>query len=149
MLEKLKLNRAEANDSLEFRSAQIIPIIKGFSIRLHHKCTKESVHLCAHTCCLHTCKETCVRAHEWKRKNTFVCLRGANCRHAVMCPTYKAGCWEIDKAKLPPTHSLPSFTHATHMCTDSVNRPVRAVEPWQSFIHRRDYWTVITAAFAF
>lgn len=97
--------------------------------------------LCIHANGLDARSKACMCPHTgtWEIK-IYLCLYAANCRHAAMCPTHKAGCWESDKAKLPP------LLHAhTHMCVDSVNRPVREAEPWQSLIHHQDYCTVIYA----
>lgn len=97
--------------------------------------------LCIHANGLDASSKACMCPHTGTREiKIYLCLYAANCRHAAMCPTHKAGCWESDKAKLPPV------LHAhTHMCVDSVNRPVREAEPWQSLIHHQDYCTVIYA----
>lgn len=105
----------------------------------YYQCTQEFVCFCVPTqmACMPVTKHACVHTQEIK---IYLCLRAANCRHAAMCPTHEAGCWESDKAKLPPV----LHAHA-HMCTDSVNRPVRDVEPWQSLSHHQDYCIVIYA----
>lgn len=111
---------------------------------------------CSYINCIHLWRGKHVGTH-MQKGNVCVCVYMVNI--AGMQPYVKPTrlCTErltkLSSYCIPPPpllfHCLPPFhTHTAHMCTDSVNKPVRAEEPWQSLIHYWDYWIVITAQFA-